>query len=115
MEDVLFEASSEDTSAEYAEVCALSTALLKDLLFFFAVITWFCRNCLSSSRASALPFHLSSSFLYFLHNSSRRRASFINQSSSFSRELILASRRVFVSSSSAFCLNSLNSFWTVYM
>mmetsp|Transcript_66305 Transcript_66305/g.194454 ORF Transcript_66305/g.194454 Transcript_66305/m.194454 type:complete len:218 (-) Transcript_66305:14-667(-) len=107
--------SSAATSAAYADVCAFSTAPRRPLLFLLAVLIEFSRNWRSSSRASALPFHLSRSFLCFLHSSSRRSASFMNQSSSFSKDWIFASRRVLVSSSSAFSFSSLNSFCTVYM
>mmetsp|Transcript_142634 Transcript_142634/g.397460 ORF Transcript_142634/g.397460 Transcript_142634/m.397460 type:complete len:283 (+) Transcript_142634:135-983(+) len=108
-------AASADTSAEYAEVCAFSTAPRSVLLVLLACLIWFSRNERSSSRASALPFHLSSSFLYFLQSSSRCSASFMNQSRRFSSDWIFKSRRVFVSSSSAFCFSSFSSFCTVYM
>mmetsp|Transcript_122891 Transcript_122891/g.355217 ORF Transcript_122891/g.355217 Transcript_122891/m.355217 type:complete len:276 (-) Transcript_122891:1-828(-) len=107
--------SSAATSAEYADVWAFSTAPRNDLFVLFAVLMEFSRNWRSSSSASALLFHLSRSFLCFLHNSSNRKASCMNQSSSFSNDWIFASRRVFVSSSSAFCFNSLNSFCTFCM
>mmetsp|Transcript_119464 Transcript_119464/g.283581 ORF Transcript_119464/g.283581 Transcript_119464/m.283581 type:complete len:236 (-) Transcript_119464:229-936(-) len=102
-------------SAEYADDRARSAAARRILFWRLAPLIWSSKNLRSSSSASALAFHLSTSFLYPLQSSSSRSACVMKRSSSPSSALILVSSRVLASSCSAFIRSSLISFWTLYM